>query len=336
MTTLSLPAAIFGKEIHKGPVPQDFRVLLAHSLFDVEKLNRLGWLGQKFAWANTGASDPFAPCYGLCHVGPGACFIICFRDAGLDDQGRPHTLRMEVALIEGDELETHKDRLFLLLCAAAWPDSPIILSPEPTVTLTFPGHEPSTAPVPRKIKAGTLEIQIVGEPDTFCFSDEDGCCTSPAPDYSDSKKTLPRPDMRPREIQGKPANIEGVRSPRSLIIGFVAGLLTSGLLTSLLLSVSQKSAFGPDKKERLQKWEQAAHSAKIDNPEKLAGYLNSCQEVCSFYQKDNPKDVLLYIHELRKALAAKAKQIQGLGDELKSLGANPPFPSEQTGLNRDG
>lgn len=132
MNGIRFPVAVYGKALGEAGRGRDFALLEVPPEFPSSAAAELERIGRLLSWRSGAAAERCDPCFALWplppeETGPGsakgvastAALAIRMLDAGRDDWGRPHTLRLEAAYLPPGIFDAVERRS--LLQAAAWP-----------------------------------------------------------------------------------------------------------------------------------------------------------------------------------------------------------------------
>lgn len=132
MNAARFPVAVYGKAQGEAGRGRDFALLDVPPDFPSSAADELERIGRLLSWRSGAAAECCDPCFALWPLPPDAAgtgsaagvasraaLAIRMLDAGRDDWGRPHTLRLEAAYLPPGRLDPVERRS--LLQAAAWP-----------------------------------------------------------------------------------------------------------------------------------------------------------------------------------------------------------------------
>lgn len=116
------PAAYYGKSPNDDGSDQ-YRMLGRSCDFPPEALAQFEKLAGAIQWSGGGGNSPYSPCYAVWPVGEMGAIIARLIDSGPDHLNRPHTLRIEAAWIDRNEIGDWPCSIGTLLQDGAWVDS---------------------------------------------------------------------------------------------------------------------------------------------------------------------------------------------------------------------
>ncbi len=184
---LSVPVAVFGKPSDPGPIPRAYGLLICNPALSgaTQLLNRIA-AGFKWKAATSGAGRL---CFGF-WPWDGGSIVLKILDAGRDDRGRPHTLRIYACLFSPGSPVTAAV-ISGLMQAEAWGDEPddrgmvILRVREPDARLLAHVTEALAAAVPTSLLAGhpsEFENQVFNVIFDTATATVASCCVSALPE----------------------------------------------------------------------------------------------------------------------------------------------------------
>lgn len=110
------PICVYGKPEKRGKPGANYAIVHCHKDFGAEALKIFHKVRQSFNWRGAGV-EPFETCLAYWPMGISVGLSIRFLDMGRDYFGRPHTLRLEAALVREKSWLALKNYLGL----GSWP-----------------------------------------------------------------------------------------------------------------------------------------------------------------------------------------------------------------------
>lgn len=168
-----LPTAIFGKFMNAGKVPEGYRWLDKQDGFPESVFVLAEKYAKSFQWiskAGTSIYKPvtaWIPLSGRERIG----LFLQFLDAGDDDRGRPHTLRLKAAYVPPEAVRDNNDILLFLLVTdqGVDSDSPVI-TPSAISQEEYDNLEGFRAFLQQaNLNLANQAVLLTSEPDTFSF-----------------------------------------------------------------------------------------------------------------------------------------------------------------------
>ncbi|QGJ70971.1 Hypothetical protein PBC10988_26740 [Planctomycetales bacterium 10988] len=120
MKQTTFPAAYYGKLLTSGSKNQ-YQFLGHSSDFPQKAIFEFEQLAKSFQWKGGGGNEPYSDCFALWPLPSGEVLVARFRDVGRDQLDRPHTVRVEAALVAKKGLSDWPQDLGRMLQAKAWP-----------------------------------------------------------------------------------------------------------------------------------------------------------------------------------------------------------------------
>ena len=140
---MKFPLCIYGKEGKKTGQVLPYATLCCHEDFSGEALSVLIQVRKAFHW-RTGGKGCFPPHYAYWPLNPSRGLAFRFLDSGRDNLGRPHTLRLEAALVAGESWES----ISAYIGPASWPEQ---VCPSDTVNLSPSGGPEFSRPLEKPV-----------------------------------------------------------------------------------------------------------------------------------------------------------------------------------------
>ena len=128
---MNFPLCVYGKEGERTGQSLFYSILYCHEAFSGEALSVFIQVRKAFHW-RTGGKGCFPPHYAYWPLSLSRGIAFRFLDSGRDSLGRPHTLRLEAALVAGESWEA----ISVYIAPASWPERICLTD---TVNLSFSG-----------------------------------------------------------------------------------------------------------------------------------------------------------------------------------------------------
>ena len=141
---MKLPLLVFGKPPITGQMPDSYVNIIRHEAFSNDVMDIIQRIKNGFTWASSKDDKVFADCFGfwsLHEQESSNALVIRFSDQGKDNRGRPHSLRIEAAILDNKKHLESGRLLAGLLCEQVWPDRQTYQGSSDTIEL-IPAKDP--------------------------------------------------------------------------------------------------------------------------------------------------------------------------------------------------
>lgn len=114
------PTAVYGKSGDSGKVPEGYRWLERSSDFPDSAYDWADKYAKSFQWVSNASKSLYEPVTAWVPLDgrEGGGLFFQFLDAGDDDRGRPHTLKMKAAYVPPESIKDNPDLLLFLLASS--------------------------------------------------------------------------------------------------------------------------------------------------------------------------------------------------------------------------
>lgn len=168
---LFFPTAVYGKSGEGGKVPEGYRWLERSGGFPDPVFAWADKYAKSFQWVSKAGKSFYEPVTAWVPLGgrEGGGLFFQILDAGDDDRGRPHTLRMKAAYVPPEAIEDNPDLLLFLLGSSQGADSgtPIAVPPAISPENNGPLEEFRKAWQQADLDPAHQAVLLTSEPDTF-------------------------------------------------------------------------------------------------------------------------------------------------------------------------
>ena len=171
---MKLPLLVFGKQPSAGQMPDSYINIIRHEAFNNDVMDIIQKIKNGFTWASTKDDEVFADCFGFWAFQEKEnlkALIIRFLDQGEDNRGRPHSLRIEAAILDNKEFLESGHLLAGLLTEWVWTNRQTYQGGSDTIDL-----EPAEDPDEKLILAINAQLahsekpflsMLIGDPRYF-------------------------------------------------------------------------------------------------------------------------------------------------------------------------